>query len=177
MSTTRSVLLATLLVLVLSACTVQTGSTNVSSSTPVPGVDGGTGPIRLLGVAVASPGAPGSLHIAGDSAALLLTIANDGTSADALTGATTTAAPRIALRNGDAPPHLRLRVNLPAGRVVALSTVAGLHLELARLREILPGGVSVPVTFRFRDARPLTLWVPVRTYVDVPVDRVHQPST
>ena len=42
-------------------------------------VDGQVGPLRLLSVSIASPGARGSVHIAGDSAALFLTVANDGT--------------------------------------------------------------------------------------------------
>jgi copper(I)-binding protein len=43
--------------------------------------------LRLLSVAIASPGARGGMHLTGDSAALLLTIANDGKAEDVLTGA------------------------------------------------------------------------------------------
>ena len=52
-------------------------------------VDGRVGELRLLSVSVASPGGRGSVHVAGDSAALLLTIANDGAADDELTGVAT----------------------------------------------------------------------------------------
>jgi periplasmic copper chaperone A len=138
-------------------------------------VDGQVGQIRLLGVAIASPGARGSMHIAGDSAALLLTITNDGKAAEALTGASTDAARQIVFRNGDGPPDPHLQVPVPPGDMAVLHQITGPHLELTGLRENLRSGFSVPVTFEFHDGGSLTLNVPVGTYTDVAVDRIPQP--
>jgi copper(I)-binding protein len=53
--------------------------------------------------------------------------------------------------------------------------VTGPHLELAGLHETLRSGFSVPVTVDFRDAGPVTLEVPIRTYSDVRPDRFTEP--
>jgi copper(I)-binding protein len=134
-------------------------------------VDGRVDQLRLLSVSIASPGTRGSVHIAGDSAALLLTIANDGEADDVLTGVSTEVADEVVLRDGDAAPESREDVEVPAGGVAILREVSGLHLELSGLREILRSGFSVPVTFEFRGAAPVTLLVPIRTYDDVRPDR------
>ena len=83
-------------------------------------VDGRVGDLRLLGVSVASPGTRGSLHIAGDGAALLLTIANGGEADDELTGASAEVAEAVVLRDGDQEAEPRLEVPVPAGGVAAL---------------------------------------------------------
>ena len=166
-----------LTLLVLAGC----GSTQALSSTVdgarigLDGVDGQVGDLRLLGVALASPGARGSMHVAGESAALLLTIANDGKAGDVLTGASTDVARQVVFRNGDGPPDPHLQVPLPPGDVAVLHQITGPHLELIGLRETLRSGSSVPVTFEFRDGGLVTLNVPVGTYTDVPVDRIPQP--
>jgi copper(I)-binding protein len=140
------------------------------------GVDGQVGRLRLLGVAVASPGGRGSMHIAGDSAALLLTIANDGKAADALIGIRADLAEHVVLLNGDASPVPRVDVPVPPGSTAVLSEVTGPHLELSGLRETLRSGVSIPVTFEFRDAGSVTLEVPVHTYTDVRPDKYLEPA-
>jgi len=140
------------------------------------GVDGQVGQLRVLNVAVPSPGGRGSMHIAGDSAALLLTIANDGRVEDALTGTRADLAEQVVLLNGDASPAPRVDVPVPSGSVAVLSEVTGPHLELSGLRETLRSGVSIPVTFEFRDAGSVTLEVPVRTYTDVRPDKYLEPA-
>ncbi|SDE27047.1 Copper(I)-binding protein [Blastococcus fimeti] len=169
-----------LLLLVLAGC-----GSGQTSSDPFFGrarigldsVDGQVGPLRLLSVSIASPGTRGSIHIAGDSAALLVTIANEGEEEDELTGASTAVAERIVLRDGDRDRDgddgrdSDLEVPVPAGGVAVVRDVTGLHLELSELQERLRSGFSVPVTFEFRDAGPVTLEVPVRTYDDVRPDR------
>ena len=170
-------ILLTLPELVLAGCgSGQSASPNLDRTRiGLQSVDGSAGRLRLISVASASPGAPGSMHIAGDSAALLLTIANDGEAQDVLTGATTGAAKQVVYRTGDASPR-PLQVAVPPGKVTVLREVTGPHLELSGLRETLRTGYSVPVTFHFRDAGSVTLKVPIRTYTDVPVDKVHEPS-
>jgi copper(I)-binding protein len=140
-------------------------------------VDGQVGRLRLLSVSIASPGARGSVHLAGSSAALLLTVANDGTARDVLDGASADVAERIVFRDGDGAARRHWETPVPPGGVAVLREVTGPHLELAPVRETLRSGFSVPITFRFRDAGPVTLEVPIRTYNDVPVDRVPQPLT
>jgi periplasmic copper chaperone A len=163
--------------LVFTGCgSTQTGSPNFDLARfGLDSADGQVGPVRLISVFIASPGARGSTHLAGNSAALLLTIANDGQTDDLLTGASAEAAEHVVIRNGDAAADRQVQVPVPAGGVAVLREVTAHHLELSGLRETLRGGLSVPVTFRFRDAGVFTLEVPVRTYTDVPVDRVPQP--
>jgi periplasmic copper chaperone A len=164
--------------LVLAGC----GSGQAGSAAPdragieLDGVDGQVGQLRLLDVAVASTGGRGSMHIAGDSAALLLTIANDGKAEDALTGTRADLADQVVLLNGDASPVPRVDVPVPPGSTAVLSEVTGPHLELSGLRETLRSGVSIPVTFEFRDAGSVTLEVPVRTYTDVRPDKYLEPA-
>jgi periplasmic copper chaperone A len=166
-----------LTLLVLAGCgSALTGSPNLDRARiGLDSVDGRVGQLRLLSVAVASPGTRGSLHIAGDSAALLLTIANDGEAEDVLTGASADVAEQVVLRDGDAAPDPRVEVPVPPGGVTVLREVTGPHLELAGLHETLRSGFSVPVTVDFRDAGPVTLEVPIRTYSDVRPDRFTEP--
>ena len=139
-------------------------------------VDGRVGDLRLLSVSIASPGTRGSLHIAGDDAALLLTIANDGEADDELTSVDADVAEQVVLRDGDAAPEERIEVSVPAGGVAVLRDVNRQHLELSGLKEILRSGLSAPVTFEFRDAGSVTLSVPIRTYTDVRPDRFTEPA-
>ncbi|GIJ55570.1 copper chaperone PCu(A)C [Virgisporangium aurantiacum] len=151
-------------------CSAQAGSQQVDS------VDGQVGPLRLLRVAVDSPGPRGSIHVAGNSAALLLTIANFGGAEDVLTAASTDVAREVVLRDGDAAARSPLQMAVPASGAAVLHDVTGPHLELSGLRRPLRGGSSVVVTFQFRDAGLVTIRVPVRSYTDVPVDRISQPD-
>jgi periplasmic copper chaperone A len=166
-----------LTVLVFAGCgSAQAGSSHTDSARiELDSLDGQVGQLRLLSVAVASPGARGSMHIAGDSAALFLSIANDGKAEDVLIGASADVTKQVVFRNGDDPPDPHLQVRVPPGGLAVLDEVTGPHLELFGLRETLRGGFSVPVTFEFRDAGSVTLKVPIRTYTDVPVDRIPQP--
>ena len=117
------------------------------------------------------------MHIAGDDAALLLTIANDGKTEDVLIGASAEVAQQVVFRNGDGPPVPQLQVPVPAGDVTVLREVTAPHLELSGLRNTLRTGSGVPVTFEFGTAGTVTLDVPIHTYTDVPVDRIPQPLT
>ena len=168
-----------LLLLVLAGCSaLRTGSSSFDHTRfQLDSVDGQVGSLRLLSVSIASPGTRGSIHVAGDSAALLLTIANDGENEDVLIGASTTVAEQVVLRDGDDPPDPDLRVPVPPGGVATVRDVEGRHVELSGLQERLRSGFSVPVTFEFRDAGAVTLSVPVSTYTDVRPDRFSEHST
>ena len=85
-------------------------------------------------------------------------------------------AEQVVLRDGDAAPDPRVEVPVPSGGVAVLREVTGPHLELSGLRETLRSGFSVPVTFDFRDAGPVTLEVPIRTHTDVRPDRFTEPA-
>ena len=156
--------------LVSAGCTAQPRSRVVDS------VDGQVGRLRLLRVAVDSPGPGGSTHIAGNSAALLLTVANFGEAEDVLVAATASAARQIDFRDGDEVRQSPLEVAVPAGGAAVLGEVTGPHLELSGLRSTLRGGSHVLVTFVFRDAGSVLMRVPVRSYTDIPVDRIPQPD-
>jgi len=164
---------ALLTLVVLAGC----GSATTAPSNPdrarigLDSVDGQVGDLRLLSVAIASPGTRGSFHVASDSAALLLTVANGGHAADELTGVTTRSAEQVVLRDGDAAPDPRVEVPVPPGGVTVLREVTGPHLALSGLNERPRSGFSVPVTFEFRDAGSVTLAVSIRTYTDVRPDR------
>ena len=178
MNRTRVVGTILLLLLALAGCGAgQAGAPNPDRARiGLDSVDGQVSSLRLLSVSIASPGTRGSIHIAGDSAALLLTIANDGETEDELTGVTTDTAEQIVLRDGDASPDPRVEAPVPPGGVAVLREVTGLHLELTGLQERLRSGFSVPVTFEFRDAGTVTLSVPIRTYTDVRPDRFTEPA-
>lgn len=167
-----------LLLLALTGCTsVQTASDPFFGRARIglDSVDGEVGSLRLLSVSIASPGTRGSFHIAGDSAALLVTIANHGEDEEVLTGASTPVAEQVVLRDGDDAPNQDLQVSVPPGGVAVVRDVTGAHLELSGLQERLRSGFSVPVTFEFRDAGPVTLSVPIRIYDDVRPDRFSSP--
>jgi copper(I)-binding protein len=170
-----------LLLLVLGGCSSGEGSSSFGdprldrSRMGLEGVDGRVEQLRLLGVAVASPGTRGSLHVAGDSAALLVTISNDGRDDDVLTSASTDVADEVVLRDGDAAPTADLDVPVPTEEAAVLRQVDGPHLELSGLRELIRSGHRVPITFEFRDAGSITLQVPVNAYTDVRPDRFSAP--
>jgi copper(I)-binding protein len=166
-----------LLLLVLTGCSaLRTGPSSFDHTRfQLDSVDGQIGQLRPLSVTVASPGTRGSVHIAGDSAALLLTIANDGETDDVLTGVATDVAEEVVLRDGDASAEPRVEVPVPSGGVAVLREVTGRHLELTGLHEPLRSGFSVPVSFQFRDAGTVTLEVPIGTYSDVRPDRFSIP--
>jgi len=177
MSRTRVAVATLLTLLALAGCTAGVpGPPDLDRARiGLDSVDGRVGDLRLLSVSIASPGGRGSIHVAGDNAALLLTVANHGQADDELTGAGTESADEIVLRNGDGDAEPRLDVPVPAGGVAVLREVSGLHLELTGLRQALRSGFSLPVTFEFRDAGPVTLSVPIRTYTDVRPDRLLEP--
>ena len=162
-----------LTLVVLTGCgALRTGSASFDSTRfGLDSVDGRVGELRLLSVSIASPGGRGSIHLAGDDAALLLTVANDGDVDDELIGASAEVAEQIVLRDGDGSPTSHLEETVPTGGVAVLREVSAEHLELSGLRENLRSGLSVPVTFRFRDAGSVTLSVPVGIYSDVRPDR------
>jgi copper(I)-binding protein len=164
-----------LTLLVLAGCSAR-GTPNLDRSRiGLDSIDGRVGSLRLLSVSVASPGTRGSLHIGGDSAALLLTIANDGDADDVLTGASADVAEQVGVRDGHGPAEFRIDVPVPSRGVAVLREVTGPHLELTGLQEILRSGFSIPVTLEFRDAGSVTLEVPIRTYTDVRPDRFSTP--
>src|SRR5689334_14483223 len=109
-----------LTVVLVTGCAVQSGTTNLDRARiGLDSVDGRVGDLRLLSVSIASPGRRGSTHLAGDSAALLLTVANDGQDDDALTGADADVARRVVFRDGDGPARRELAVTVPAGGVAS----------------------------------------------------------
>jgi copper(I)-binding protein len=168
------VLAAGVLGLAVTGCgSADSGNGAASTTRPraLDSVDGQVGPLRLLSVRVASPGDRGNGFEAGDDVPLLLTLANDGAAADVLTGASSDAAAGVAYRDGDQPPTGALQVGVPPGGIAPLREVSGPHLELSDLHESLRSGVSVSVTFSFRDAGSVTLQVPVATY-----DSIRTPS-
>lgn len=170
---------------------VLTGLTGVTllvagcgSNTPVRGTAGGTAGSSPSSSSPSAPGNPtgsdtasgtlGALRVAGayipqqaspDVAAAYLTVTNTGDSDDALTGATTPAAPMVTLHDtvgdGGAERMVPLSgVTVPAHQSVEFR-VGHRHLMLMNPPSLLRPGQSVPMTLHFATAGDLTLAVPV----------------
>jgi copper(I)-binding protein len=128
------------------------------------GADATAASLAVLSATVAAPPSYGATYGPGQSVALLLTVANHGTSADELTGATSPVAAQVVYRDGQGAPTAQLQVQVPPGGVAELRQTTGPHLELTGLTQSLHSGQGVPVTFQFTSAGPLTVSVPVDTY-------------
>jgi copper(I)-binding protein len=108
----------------------------------------------------------GQMGASTGNGAIYVTLRNDGSGADALLGATSTAAEHVELhetiRDGDV---MRMRpvakFEIPAGAALEMKP-GGIHIMLINLRRELRPGDRVPVTLTFEHAAPLSLEVQVR---------------
>jgi copper(I)-binding protein len=120
---------------------------------PADGVDARTGPLVIDDVWIDGPQglAPGA------DAAIRLTLTNESqTTADSLVSVSTPAAQRTVLQSGGRTVS---RLALGAGTQTDLEWATG--VELNGIRERLTPGQSIPVTFTFAQAGPVTLQVDV----------------
>ncbi len=108
----------------------------------------------------------GQMSASTGNGAIYVTLRNEGSGADALLGASSTAAEHVELhetiRDGDV---MRMRpvakLEVPAGGVLEMKP-GGLHIMLINLRRELRPGDRVPVTLTFEHAAPVSLEVQVR---------------
>lgn len=167
---------------------------NAATSEEVSSVDAASatvGNMQLAGVAIQAPS--GSSYAAGSSAALSLTIVNNGASADTLADVTSPAFSSWGIVNTSAvaaattrptptqiPPGTSLRLglrNLGSSSSNSLQTLVLTSLA-KKSSPLFPGG-SVSITFRFTKAGATTLTVPVQlstTPNDATVSGPSQPA-
>lgn len=108
----------------------------------------------------------GQMGASTGNGAIYVTLRNEGSGADALLGATSTAAEDVELhetiRDGDV---MRMRpvakLEIPAGAALEMKP-GGIHIMLINLRRGLRPGDRVPVTLTFEHAAPVSLEVQVR---------------
>jgi hypothetical protein len=120
---------------------------------PAGGVDARTGPLVIDDIWIDGPQGldPGA------DAAVRLTVTNEShTTADSLVGVSTPAARRTVLQSGGRTVS---RLVLGAGTQTDLEWTTG--VELVGMRERLTPGQSIPLTFTFAQAAPVTLQVDV----------------
>jgi copper(I)-binding protein len=123
------------------------------------------GDMRLITVRIRA--SADSQHQEGSDAALFLTLANDGSTADVLNAVSSVDAGQVIQRDGAGPAE-PIHVETPASGSVSLQHLSGLHLELVDLKRDVARGSFLPVTFRFAKAGPVTVKVFVQV-VDQPV--------
>ncbi len=108
----------------------------------------------------------GQMGASTGNGAIYVTLRNEGSGADALLGATSTAAEHVELhetiRDGDV---IRMRpvakLEIPAGAALEMKP-GGIHIMLINLRRELRLGDRVPVTLTFEHAAPVSLEVQVQ---------------
>lgn len=138
----------------------------------VAAVDGASGDagttIALRDVLIPLPPTRNGTYPAGSSVPVLLTIVNQGTSADELIAVTSPAASQVlVLGTSDIPPGTNVTSTLwstPAG-VQSPLVVGELSIVLTTTRP-LRAGLNTPVTFMFRNAGKVTVPVPMAASPD-----------
>ncbi|MEH1127165.1 copper chaperone PCu(A)C [Micromonospora sp. CPCC 206061] len=134
----------------------------------VMGANAEVGDIRLLSVYVEAPTAPA--YPAGADARVWLTLLNQGTTPDALTGVTTPAADRVEIRwdqNCDgvyqAVPQLALQpTQPPRASTTGVPPFDAYHLRVVGFQDPVLAGSAIELTFAFQKAGTVTVEVLVQ---------------
>jgi periplasmic copper chaperone A len=122
--------------------------------------------IALRDVLIPYPPSSNGTYPAGSSVPVLLTIANQGTSADELIAVTSPVASQVlVLGTTTIPPGTSVTSTLGSTRPTSPLVVGQLSIVLKTIRA-LPGGLNTSVTFVFRNAGKVTLPVPVAAPTD-----------
>jgi copper(I)-binding protein len=134
----------------------------------VNGASGNVGStIALRDVLIPYPSSPDGTYRAGSTVPVLLTIVNQGTSADELIGVTSPVAGRaVVLGTTQIPPGttvISTAGTAPTPGQPTSPLVVGELRILLTITGPLRAGLSTPVTFQFRNAGKLTLPVPMAT--------------
>ncbi|MGH3753524.1 MAG: copper chaperone PCu(A)C [Pseudonocardiaceae bacterium] len=122
--------------------------------------------IALRDVRIPSAPSANGTYPAGSSVPVLLTIANQGTSADELISVTSPAASQVlVVGTTTIPPGTNVTSTLGSTQPTSPLVVGQLRIVLNTTRP-LPAGLNTPVTFVFRDAGEVTLPVPMAAPAD-----------
>jgi copper(I)-binding protein len=153
-------------VLALVGCSAGQITQTDSQVSAVNGANGNVGStIALRDVLIPYPSSPDGTYRAGSTVPVLLTIINQGTSADQLIGVASPAAGQaVVLGTTQIPPGTNVistAGTAPApGEPVSPLVVGELRIVLTTTAP-LRAGLNIPVTFQFRNAGKLTLPVPM----------------
>ncbi|WP_030451584.1 hypothetical protein [Herbidospora cretacea] len=98
---------------------------------------------------------PGGQIPAGGTVPLYLSLTNDGTAPDVLTGVTPDPNAATAAQGGG--------VQLPVGTLVHTGTGPNPQIQVQGVKSVLRGGESIPLTLKFQNAGEITMVVPVIT--------------
>jgi periplasmic copper chaperone A len=129
----------------------------------VDGAYGDVGTIALRDVLIPYPPSPEGTYPAGSSVQVLLTIVNQGDSADELTAVTSPAARQVLLLGTTTiPGRTNVVSTLATGQPTSPLIAGKLRIVLVTNRP-LRAGLNTPVTFQFRNAGSVTLLVPMAT--------------
>ncbi len=136
--------------LLVSSCAAGQISQTADEVAAIDGANGGVGEIAVRNVELVTADTGG--YPKGADAPLQLQISNQGLSADTLTQISTPAAGSVAI-NGPLP--------LPAQSLVTIGAQAPVTMTLKNLTAAISYGQSVPITFSFKTAGPITVQVPI----------------
>jgi copper(I)-binding protein len=172
--------------LLLTSCAGGRHAQTTNQTPAIDGSNGHTGALQLHIVAIRAPADGTTFYTAGSNAGMNLAIVNTGTTADILTGISTAAAtgwgvfgsdvvvPIAAVTDSAAGgaasstgaatlPAPITSVAIPAENSISFGVPAATRvLLLLGLTNVLHTGNSVPVTFTFKNAAPVTIPVPVQ---------------
>ncbi|HEV7452825.1 MAG TPA: hypothetical protein VGO16_15840 [Pseudonocardiaceae bacterium] len=127
----------------------------------VDGAHGNVGNIALRDVLIPYPPSPNGIYPPGSSVPVLLTIVNQGTSADELTAVTSPAASQgLVLGATTIPPGMNVTSTLGGTQSTSPLVAGELRIVLINTQP-LRAGLNTPVTFVFRNAGKVTLLVPM----------------
>lgn len=136
--------------LLVSGCAAGQISQTADEVAAIDGANGGVGDITVRNVEMVTADTGG--YAKGADAALQLKISNQGLSADTLTQVNSPAATSVEV-NGP--------VQVPAQSLLSIGAQAPITVTLKNLTDAVSYGQSVPVTFSFAAAGPITVQVPI----------------
>jgi hypothetical protein len=148
--------------LTVSGCASGQYSQTAEQVAAIDGANGIIGDLTVLNARLAPTS--GEDYPAGSNARLLLWVSNDGLNPDTLSGVSTTAAKSVKI-TGDAA--------LPGQSLVDFSSDTGTQVVVTGFLQDQYYGVSIPMTFSFKNAGSLTVNVPIQ----LPPDRTGNRET
>jgi copper(I)-binding protein len=152
--------IGTVLALALTGCAAGQIPQTAQQVAAVDGANGTAGPLGVRHVVFAKTD-DGSYQV-GSDAPLLLWVSNAAITADTLTAVSTPVADNVEI-SGSAV--------FEGQTLVEVGSATPLKITVTGLKEEIPAGHSMPVTFTFKAAGPITVNVPV----EIPGDRGTEP--
>jgi copper(I)-binding protein len=163
------ILISCVVALALVGCANQT-TPDVSAVDGAFGNAGNT--IALRDVLIPNPHTPQEAYAAGSTVPVLLAIVNQGNQADELVAVTSPAASQVQMvGTTDIPPGDTVISSTAGSASISAPPTSPMVVSKLRimltLNRVLRAGLGIPLTFAFRDAGTVTLWVPTGARSDV----------